>query len=55
MPLIEENRAIVKLGLDKMNKIVPIQELANNALFEIAGSDIKEASTYHLDILLAQD
>ncbi|MDQ6984777.1 MAG: single-stranded-DNA-specific exonuclease RecJ [Candidatus Dojkabacteria bacterium] len=49
MPLIDENRAIVKLGLDKMkNSTNP----GINALFEIAGSDIKEASTYHLGYII---
>jgi len=49
MPLIDENRAIVRLGLDRL-KISSNQGL--NALLEIAGVEKSKVSTYHFGYII---
>lgn len=49
VPLVDENRILLKAGLDKMRKNPSV---GIRALLEVAGVKLEEVSTYHLGFIL---
>lgn len=49
MPLVEENRTIVKLGLERMRET---ENLGLQELIKVSGIDQKDLDTYHLGFVL---